>query len=223
MDSYSSARALIRPTHTASSGDDVTREEPNLFNNSGYTLCTSLTQGFTLENLKLTNGSKRKPTEPRWVTLMAKKNPDDRQQAEKQYEESCCLCGGLQSWNALCVLTSSTSSCEQQVWESNMGTKAEVWPSVALETSTRLGSEVGLFAASTWRSILQIMTKTRHKPSLYFNDSVFVVVKFPFSLCVDRCHAVLSLVRYTQALNELIFLPGFGCLGVVFFMPASLM
>lgn len=30
---------------------------------------------------------------------MAKKNPDDRQQAEKQYEESCCLCGGLQSWN----------------------------------------------------------------------------------------------------------------------------
>lgn len=104
-----------------------------------------------------------------------------------------------------------------------MGTKAEVWPSVVLETSIHLGSEVGLLSASTWRSILQIMTKPRHKPSLYFNDSVFVVVKFPFSLWVDRCHAVLSLVRYTQALNELIFLPGFGCLGVVFFIPASLM
>lgn len=51
----------------------------------------------------------------------------------------------------------------------------------------------------------------------------FVVVRFSFNPCVDRCHVVLSLVQYTQAPNELVFLLGFGCLVVVAFITSNLM
>lgn len=57
--------------------------------------------------------------------------------------------------------------------------------------------------------------------STFFNGSVF----FFFFLVKNMCRQVScrSLVQYTQAPNELAFLPGFGCLAVVVFMASNLM
>lgn len=180
-----------------------------------------------LENRQLTQRSKRKPTE----SFSLERNLDESLQ--KRHNKSCCSFNGRRSWNTSTVSEQLRAAAVVGVTCGNWRPLVRpdlAWSelgnfSVPGTRGTRGGGIVVLFF-STDCSDRQCPRQDRSCLLSIFEGlcvAVVIVDVLSSEPCVNRCHAILSLVQYTQSPNELVVLLGCGCLVVVVFMPSGQM